>query len=236
MNEIRKITSDNLDNADDDKPTLSPWAAAALQEFYANRLTSVASSAGEQPVEDSSELQEDWQLSQFWYDAVTANALATEACRLCKAGDTIACVSCPTVYKAIRQIIDVPGTSNGNRVQLRLLEYDRRFASHAGADFVYYDYNEPQRVPEDLRGTCRMVLADPPFLSEECLNKTLETVSLLANDKVILCTGAVMEATVVSHRNLNLKACQFEPHHANKLSNEFKCFANYDLDSHVLTQ
>lgn len=43
-----------------------------------------------------------------------------------------------------------------------------------------------------------MIIADPPFLSEECLLKTVQSIKLLArkNAKVLLCTGAVMESLV----------------------------------------
>ena len=34
-----------------------------------------------------------------------------------------------------------------------------------------------------------LVLADPPFLSDECLTKTAVTLKFLAKDKILLCTG-----------------------------------------------
>ncbi|KAI3355697.1 hypothetical protein L3Q82_004298 [Scortum barcoo] len=34
-----------------------------------------------------------------------------------------------------------------------------------------------------------VVLADPPYLSEECLRKVAETVKYLSKGKVLLCTG-----------------------------------------------
>ncbi len=36
-------------------------------------------------------------------------------------------------------------------------------------------------------------------------------------------------------RLLSLKVCEFVPRHRNNLANEFRCFANYDLDSFVTT-
>ena len=47
----------------------------------------------------------------------------------------------------------------------------------------------------------------------------------------MLCTGAVMED--LAKRLLDLKKCQFEPAHRNNLGNEFRCYANYNLDDHV---
>ena len=55
---------------------------------------------------------------------------------------------------------------------------------------MFYDYAKPLSLPEKLaKHSFDMVVADPPFLSEECLRKTLETVSFLARGKIILCTG-----------------------------------------------
>ena len=34
-------------------------------------------------------------------------------------------------------------------------------------------------------------------------------------------------------RLLSLDQCEFKPGHRNNLANEFRCYANYDLDSHV---
>ena len=34
----------------------------------------------------------------------------------------------------------------------------------------------------------------------------------------------------MAKRLLNLEKCKFEPRHKNNLANDFKCYANYDLD------
>ena len=74
-------------------------------------------------------------------------------------------------------------------VEVMLLEYDRRFEVY-GDSFCYYDYNDPLNLSEKLvEHSFDLVVADPPFLSEECLRKTAETVKYLAIDKIILCTG-----------------------------------------------
>ena len=74
-------------------------------------------------------------------------------------------------------------------VEIMLLEYDRRFEAY-GDSFCYYDYNNPLNLPEKLvEHSFDLVVADPPFLSEECLRKTAQTVKYLARDRIILCTG-----------------------------------------------
>ena len=73
--------------------------------------------------------------------------------------------------------------------QTTLLEYDRRFEIY-GDDFVFYDYNKPLELPKALQiEPFDLVIADPPFLSEECLRKTAQTIKFLAKGKILLCTG-----------------------------------------------
>lgn len=110
---------------------------------------------------------------------------------------------------------------------MSLLEYDRRFEVHA-PNFHFFDYNYPEKLPTELSNSYDLVVADPPFLSEECLTKTTEAIRRLAKGKVALCTGSVMAEHV--ERLLGLKVCAFQPHHRNNLANEFSCFANFDLD------
>lgn len=97
----------------------------------------------------------------------------------------IACVSAPSVYQKLKQgVVD-----GSDRVSAIVLEYDRRFAAY-GDDFVFYDYNEPLSLGANLpTQSFDIVLADPPYLSEECLSKVAETVKYLSKGKVLLCTG-----------------------------------------------
>ena len=111
-----------------------------------------------------------------------------------------------------------------------LLEYDKRFAVF-GQDFIFYDYKNPLAVPREMSSAFDIVLADPPFLADECLTKTAVTVKFMAKNQIILCTGAVMED--MAKRLLNLNKCTFLPGHRNNLANEFRCYTNYDMDSHI---
>ncbi len=97
----------------------------------------------------------------------------------------IACVSCPTLYSKLISI-------KPSHCQVTLLEYDRRFEKY-GDDFVFYDYNNPLDIPDKLgQTTFDLVVADPPYLSEECFSKTAETVKFLSKDKILLCTGGAV--------------------------------------------
>lgn len=93
----------------------------------------------------------------------------------------IACISAPTAYKKIKQIKPIT-------CEVICLEFDERF-NIFGTDFVFYDYREPLKLPTELKNEFDVVIADPPFLSEECLTKMALTMKYLGKEKLILCTG-----------------------------------------------
>lgn len=75
-----------------------------------------------------------------------------------------------------------------------------------------------------------LIIADPPFLSEECLDKTSTIVKRLVKDNglIILNTGSVQRE--FAEKLLSLKESTYKPLHANNLANEFSSFANFDMD------
>ncbi|XP_074072337.1 EEF1A lysine methyltransferase 1 [Macrotis lagotis] len=213
------------DSDDDDIPQLSPHALAALQEFYDEQQQRKINSAEDNKY-NIGVIEENWQLSQFWYSEETALRLATEAIMAAGKGGRIACISTPSVYQKLREL-------NGEDFSVCILEYDKRFAVY-GEEFINYDYNNPLNLPEKLTPhSFDIVIADPPYLSEECLRKTSETIKYLTQGKILLCTGAIMEKEATEL--LGLKMCKFIPKHTRNLANEFRCYVNYDsgLNSEV---
>ncbi|XP_030033097.1 EEF1A lysine methyltransferase 1 [Manduca sexta] len=208
---------------DDDVPTLSAETFAALQEFYAEqqkRQEILTKLEADNKLNENILLEENWQLSQFWYNEATVHSLVKVVDKVVSDGGRVALISCPTLFVPVKRQI-------GDRATVSLLEYDRRFEIHA-PDFIFYDYNTPDRLPSEMHNSYDLVIADPPFLSEECITKTSQTIKLLSKDKIVICTGAVMEEHVKNL--LGLKKCDFEPRHRNNLANEFVCYANFDLD------
>eukprot|EP00095_Tigriopus_kingsejongensis_P010160 maker-scaffold575_size133042-snap-gene-0.36 protein:Tk10160 transcript:maker-scaffold575_size133042-snap-gene-0.36-mRNA-1 annotation:"metallophosphoesterase 1 isoform x1" len=192
-------------SADEELPSLSAETFAALQQFYSEEDSrdqarqDVQAESSECVDYQNIQFSEDWQLSQFWYDERTSKVLADE---------------CLSIAQASPKGIMV------------LLEHDKRFARFGG-DFQFYDYKSPLDVPREWREHFDLVVADPPFLSDECLTKTAVTIKFLSSEKIILCTGALMGD--MAERLLQLKAQEFKPTHRNNLANEFRCYANYTM-------
>ncbi|XP_074662303.1 EEF1A lysine methyltransferase 1-like isoform X2 [Tubulanus polymorphus] len=198
---------------DDDVPQLSAATLAALQQFYTEKQVQES-----QDIEDATSMpSEDWQLSQFWYEDDTSEKLAKEAIAVAGEHGKIVCLSSPSVYKKLKELNPVVDS-------ITLLEYDKRFAKY-GQDFIFYDYNEPCRLPSNLQGQVDIVVADPPFLTDVCLEKVKQSIEFMAKDKIILCTGAIMEDSAKSL--LGVTPCGFLPKHSNKLSNTFFCYTNF---------
>lgn len=102
-----------MSDSDDDIPQLSSTSLAALQEFYAekkereekiSRLIETANDPEKQcDIKDSITFEEDWQLSQFWYDDDTIDKFVQGAIAATKPDGIIALVSCPTLYYPLKK-------------------------------------------------------------------------------------------------------------------------------------
>lgn len=149
--------------------------------------------------------------------AKTAEHKSTEEIR-------VALVSCPSLYKSIKSI-----HSNGI---VRLFEFDKRFAAF-NDDFVQYDYNDVHKDSDYMnkyREYFDIIITDPPFLSEECIQSTAMLVNRIKKDdaKIVLCSGQVVADW--AKKFLHLDQCDFRPQHERNLANEFRSYANFKLD------
>ncbi|KAJ1835316.1 Protein-lysine N-methyltransferase efm5 [Coemansia sp. RSA 2706] len=217
----------------DDMPALSADTLAVLQSFLEEkkeqdeRFAKLQENADEvfqsnQKI-DMSLFQEDWQLSQFWYDDATADFIAERAYQNTSDGDHIAFISSPTAYVAFR--------NKYSRDNAFVFEFDSRFDVFKD-QFVHYDFNQPLGFARaaDLKHKFKFIVADPPFLNEDCLSQTMETARFLAADgaKIMIDTGAIMED--LAAKLVGAKITNFRPAHKGGLSNEFRCYSTFEDD------
>ena len=79
-----------------------------------------------------------------------------------------------------------------------------------------------------------LIIADPPFLSEECISKMSKIIKQLqksSDSKIIFCSGNVAQQWLAQYLSLN--KCQYSPEHARNLGNEFASYANFNLDAYI---
>uniref|UniRef100_A0A182YHC0 Protein-lysine N-methyltransferase n=1 Tax=Anopheles stephensi TaxID=30069 RepID=A0A182YHC0_ANOST len=166
------------------------------------------------------------QLSQFWYNEETKQKLSLLVRRVQEETISepfrVALLSAPSAFKHV---------VNENK-QAMLFEFDERFASY-GDNFQQYDYNRAYDTGymDAFADQFDLIIADPPFLSEECIEKIGVIVKKISKKdaKIVLCSGAVVQEWAKKYLGVSL--CQFRPEHERNLGNEFRSYANFDLDS-----
>ncbi|TKA74380.1 hypothetical protein B0A49_02215, partial [Cryomyces minteri] len=246
-----------IGEADDDEiPQLSTGALDALKEFYGERDSRQRQfedlKAQAEDDYDGSPLTmeaftEDWNASQFWYSDATATALAEQLLEGASNDSCIAVVSAPSVFIQLKNIVN--SGRYPARPQMHLLEYDERFAVFK-KEFVLYDFEHPMRLPAELKGKFDRIICDPPFLSADCQTKAALTVRWLSKSwaspadarelqsarnlnptglRLIVCTGERMEPLITKlYGKAGTRTTSFNPEHSKGLSNEFRCYANFE--------
>ncbi|KAF1977264.1 N-6 adenine-specific DNA methyltransferas-like protein 2 [Bimuria novae-zelandiae CBS 107.79] len=224
---------------DDGPIQLSAGALEALKEFYGER------DAREKQFEDlktqaedefkgklsMEAFTEDWNASQFWYCDDTATTLARHLLDGATDDTRIAVVSAPSTFIQLKNLLN--SGEYTARPKMTLLEYDTRF--NVFKEFEPYDFEQPLKLPVDLKGSFDRIICDPPFLSQDCQTKAALTVRWLAKSwdeaslKLIVCTGERMETLITKlYSKVGTRTTTFEVRHAKGLSNEFRCYANFE--------
>lgn len=238
-----------MDN-DNDMPQLSADTLKLLQEFNQDKDAhtkqfEALKTHSENVFANGTEglsmdlFSEDWNQSQFWYSDNTARTLAQSLLDGCDGESAIAVVSAPSVFVQLKKLLHEATVSVNPKIYL--LEYDTRFEVFR-SEFVQYDLQQPLRIPQALKGKFDRIICDPPFLSEDCQAKIALTVRYLVRSweqvdddvqgvRLIMCTGERMEPIVTKlYAKVGMKTTTFEPEHSKGLSNEFRCYANFECD------
>jgi 16S rRNA G966 N2-methylase RsmD len=227
---------------------LSAGALAALKDFYSDKDTRQKAfedlkAQAEDEFDGGKPLSmeaftEDWNSSQFWYNDDTATKLAKQLLHGASGQTKIAVVSAPSAFLQLKNLL--AGQDASSRPQITLLEFDERFGVFK--EFVKYDFEQPIKLPSELKGQFDAIICDPPFLSEDCQTKAALTVRWLAKNwstsgglKLIVCTGERMETLIHKlYAKIGIRTTTFDVVHAKGLSNEFRCYANFECDQWTL--
>ncbi|KAF2000453.1 hypothetical protein P154DRAFT_522633 [Amniculicola lignicola CBS 123094] len=235
----------SLGDDDDDTPQLSADTLDILKRFYNERDTRQkqfedlkAKAEDEFDADQKLSMEvftEDWNASQFWYNDETATALARQLLDGATDDTKIVVVSAPSTFIQLKNLLATEEYKI--RPQITLLEYDDRFAVFK--EFHHYDFEQPLKLPVELKGSFDRIICDPPFLSDDCQTKAALTVRWLAKTwtsasdenglKLIVCTGERMEPLISKlYAKVGTRTTSFEVVHAKGLSNEFRCYANFE--------
>ena len=202
---------------------LSPETLAALMEVYNEKNNVKIEEDGFEKID------EDWELSQFWYTKETADniilLIGNYAIRHKK--ENIALLCAPSLYRAyLRNKDKLEG------LNFALFEYDKRF-SIFGDNFNFYDLNKPTEIDEKHYKKYDILVADPPFLNKETVQKVAESMKLLANGeslKIFITGLQVKDAVVGEFPELKLREEIKIEHDKQRLQNPFGLFCAVDLE------
>ena len=203
---------------------LSPETLAALMEFYQEQ-----NQAKEKDEDGYDKIEEDWELSQFWYNKETADNIIKLIGNYAKKNkkENIALLCAPSLYRAFLRNKDELENLN-----FALFEFDKRFGIF-GDDYNFYDLNKPSEIDSKHHKKYDIIIADPPFLNKETIKKVAESMRLLGNNESmkIFITGLQVQDNVKEEfPELKLQSNIKIEHDKQRLQNPFGFFCAVDLE------
>ena len=168
------------------------------------------------------EVGEDSALNQYWYSSKTIRAMADEL----EAQELrVAFLSTPSVYFSLSE-------GCATRDKSVVFDYDRQWDSHA--NFRFYDFNDAQTIPEDMRGSFDLCVVDPPFITEDVWRKYAEAVKLcLRTGGTVMCTTVAENESLLDSLFGGVKYVKFMPSIPN-LPYQYRLFINFEPRSRGL--
>ena len=202
---------------------LSPETLAALMEFYDEKNKTKIEEDGFEKID------EDWELSQFWYTKETADNIILLIGKYAKKHkkENIALLCAPSLYRAYLRNKDELENLN-----FALFEYDKRF-SIFGEGFNFYDLNKPLEIDSKHHKKYDIIIADPPFLNKETVQKVAESMKLISNEgsmKIFITGLQVQDAVIGEFPELKLRDNIKIEHDKQRLQNPFGFFCAVDLE------
>ena len=166
-------------------------------------------------------IEEDWELSQFWYDKDTGDRVMKYIAPFVNKRENcnVALVSTPTMYRAY-----IRNKSMFPFANFTIFEYDTRFDVFHD-NFCFYDYRKPTAINEKYHHQFDLMIVDPPFLSEEVTEKVTHTVEFLGRGDyaIVYLTGKLVEPYLKKYYK-NIELTDVAINHEHHLENAFGCY------------
>ena len=202
---------------------LSPETLAALMEFYEEKNINIKE-------DNYDKIDEDWELSQFWYTKETADNIIKLIANYAEKNKkvNIALLCTPSLYRAYLR-----NKNQMENLNVALFEFDKRFSIFEDA-FNFYDLNKPLDIDKIHHNKYDIIVADPPFLNEETIHKVSESMRLISNENSlkIFITGIQVEDSIIKEfPELKLTNIKIE-HDKKRLQNPFGFFCAIDLENY----
>ncbi|EPY30678.1 hypothetical protein AGDE_09321 [Angomonas deanei] len=194
--------------------------------------------------------QEKAELNQYWYSPHTINVLLNE---IIKRGRKCAFLSTPSLYFAMLARLEDEKSKHIKNENLELLckesklfEFDPQWTNHPNNknnNVIFYDYNDPERIPIQCMNAFDYVVADPPFITSEVWQQYMKTIHfiLLKNTNPSVhdtqrVLGKVLLTTVMENHSClecfydgPLFIAPFRPSIPH-LTYQYVCFTNYYIE------
>uniref|UniRef100_A0A7S3I0D0 N6-adenine methyltransferase n=1 Tax=Favella ehrenbergii TaxID=182087 RepID=A0A7S3I0D0_9SPIT len=160
-------------------------------------------------------------MNQYWYSKPTIEFMAREVEQQCgNEGDGCAFLSTPSIYFSLKD--------KGVKARSKCLDFDTAF--NKDPNYVFYDFNRPEDLPEELCGTFHMVVIDPPFITREVWEKyTAAAKRLLRPQGGIILGSTIDENEAFMGELLGCAKKQFRPSIPN-LVYQYSLYANYESE------
>eukprot|EP00357_Protocruzia_adherens_P024200 CAMPEP_0114989586 /NCGR_PEP_ID=MMETSP0216-20121206/10282_1 /TAXON_ID=223996 /ORGANISM="Protocruzia adherens, Strain Boccale" /LENGTH=187 /DNA_ID=CAMNT_0002352585 /DNA_START=21 /DNA_END=584 /DNA_ORIENTATION=+ len=156
-------------------------------------------------------------MNQYWFSPKTIQKLISEIQGT--GHKKVAFISTPSLY------FSIPKDDEELKSNSKVLEFDKGFAKDP--NFVFYDFNEPENVPEELKHSFEMVVIDPPFITRDVWSKYATTAKLLMKPdaKALLCS--IEENADMLKELMGVQKCAFKPSIPN-LIYQYTFYCNYE--------
>ena len=140
--------------------------------------------------------EEDGDYNQYWYSPNTIDRIVEDVINLYSSDNNndkvLIFLSTPSLYFSLPDYI---------MKNSYVFDYDKKWSNDRG--FVFYDFNNPSSIPNNLLGKADYIIIDPPFITRDVWEKYTETAKLLiknGNDstgqpygKIVCTTGKIIK-------------------------------------------